>query len=193
MKNVIVKALTKADQLSLSPEQAADLVLEYMEIANELGVSPMQSQAPPPPPPPIPQAAKPKTIDINKTVKKNPNAPAWKTDELFNHLSKFDMGFTTKPDGWEKEIGFRAGLVKDPNGMKGIGVIFQAIESPEFKMNYFFSVDEPEANVDYALDEVKKSVNNILRRVDKPVPNSTIPLRAIPSDIASMAGFTASV
>jgi hypothetical protein len=193
MKNVIVKALTKADQLSLNPEQAADLVLEYLEIASELGVTPAQAPVPTPPPPPPPPPWPIIKADINRTVKKNPNAPAWKTDELFNHLSKFEMGFTTKPDGWEKEISFRAGLVKDPNGMKGIGVIFQAIESPEFKMNYFFSVDEADVDVEYALDEVKKSVNNILRRVDKPVPNSTVPLRAIPSDIASMAGFTASV
>ncbi len=189
MKNVIVKALTRALDRGMSPEETADLIIDYLDIAGELVANPAPSK--PEPPPKV--ESKPKTIDINRTVKKNPNAPAWKTDELFNHLSKFDMGFTITPEGWNREVGFRAGFVKDPNGMKGVGAIFQAIESPDFKVNYFFSVDEADVDVESVVEEVKKSVNTMLRRVDNPIPNSTVPLRSIPSDIASMAGFTASV
>jgi hypothetical protein len=193
MKNVIVKALTKADQLSLSPDQAADLVLEYMEIANELaGVSPAQIPTPPPPPPP-PPVVKSKPIDINRTMKKNPNSPAWKTDDLYKYLSNIDLAITVTPEGWERSLDFRCGLVKDPNGMKGVGLIFQAVEHPEFKMNYFFSNENEVVDTDEALEEVSKSISNVLRRVDKPIANSTVPLRAVPSDIASMAGFSASV
>jgi signal transduction protein with GAF and PtsI domain len=83
--------------------------------------------------------------------------------------------------------------MKDPNGMKGIGVVWQAIEDPQFKLNYFFSVDTEKPDVDEAIEEAKKSVNAMLRRVDKPITNSTVPLRSIPSDIASMAGFSATV
>lgn len=189
MKNVIVKALTKADQLSLTKEQAADLVLEYMDIASDLGASPIPDRIPPPPP----VVVETKPVNINRTIKKNPNLPAWKTDDLYKHLSKFDFSISLTPDGWEKEASFRCGLVKDPNGMKGVGLIFQAIESPDFKVNYFFSNESEDVDTDGAIEEVKKSINNMLRRADKPIPNSTVPLRAIPSDIASMAGFSASV
>lgn len=189
MKNVIVKALNRAAQKNLSVEETADLVVDYLDIAGEIDTP--KSEAPAPPPKVV--EAKPKPIDINRTVKRNPNAPAWKTEELYSFLGKFDMSFSTTPDGWQKEVSFRAGLVKDPNGMKGVGVIFQAIESPEFKLNYFFSNESADVDVENALNEVKKSVNNILRRSDKSIPNSTVPLRAIPSDIASMAGFAASV
>lgn len=193
MKNVIVKALTKADQLSLSPDQAADLVLEYMEIANELsGVSPAQVPVPPPPPPP-PPVVKSKPIDINRTVKKNPNSPAWKTDELYKYLSNVDLSLAVTPEGWNKSLDFRCGLVKDPNGMKGVGLIFQAVDHPEFKMNYFFSNENESIDTDEAIEEVKKSINNVLRRRDTPIVSSTVPLQAVPSDIASMAGFSASV
>jgi hypothetical protein len=77
--------------------------------------------------------------------------------------------------------------------MKGVGVVWQAVKDPQFKQNYFFSLDIDQPNVELVIDEVRKSVDSTLRRRDKPVSNSTIPLRSVPSDIASMAGFSASV
>lgn len=192
MKNVLVKALNRATQKNLSVEETADLIVDYLEIAGEVSPEPTVKTVVEPPPV---VTAKPKVADINRAInpKRPPGAPAWKTDELFSYLTKFDMAFQTRPDGWNKDIEFRFSLMKDPNGMKGIGVVWQAIEDPQFKLNYFFSVDTEKPDVDEAIEEAKKSVNAMLRRVDKPITNSTVPLRSIPSDIASMAGFSATV
>ncbi len=193
MKNVLVKALNRATQKNLSVEETADLIVDYLEIAGE--VAPQATVETVVEPPPVVAAAKPKVADINRAInpKRPPGAPAWKTDELFSYLTKFDMAFETRPEGWDKDVAFRFSLMKDPNGMKGVGVVWQAIEDPQFKLNYFFSVDTEKPDVDEAIEEVKKSVNVMLRRVEKSIPNSTVPLRSIPSDIASMAGFNASV
>lgn len=192
MKNVLVKALNRATQKNLSVEETADLIVDYLEIAGE--VAPKATVETVVEPPPV-VTAKPKVADINRAInpKRPPGAPAWKTDELFSYLTKFDMAFETRPEGWNKDVAFRFSLMKDPNNMKGVGVVWQAIEDPQFKLNYFFSVDTEKPDVDEALEEAKKSVNAMLRRVDKPITNSTVPLRAIPSDIASMAGFSATV
>jgi len=192
MKNVLVKALNRASQKNLSAEETADLIVDYLEIAGE--VAPQATVETVVAPPPV-VSAKPKVADINRAInpKKPAGAPAWKTDELFSYLTKFDMAFETRPEGWDKDVAFRFSLMKDPNGMKGIGVVWQAVEDPQFKLNYFFSVDTEKPDVDEAIEEAKKSVSNMLRRVDKPITNSTVPLRAIPSDIASMAGFSATV
>lgn len=193
MKNVLVKALNRATQKNLSVEETADLIVDYLEIAGE--VAPQATVETVVEPPPVVAAAKPKVADINRAInpKRPPGAPAWKTDELFSYLTKFDMAFETRPEGWDKDVAFRFSLMKDPNNMKGVGVVWQAIEDPQFKLNYFFSVDTEKPDVDEAIEEVKKSVNVMLRRVEKSIPNSTVPLRSIPSDIASMAGFNASV
>lgn len=192
MKNVLVKALNRATQKNLSVEETADLIVDYLEIAGE--VAPQATVETVVEPPPV-VAAKPKVADINRAInpKRPPGAPAWKTDELFSYLTKFDMAFETRPEGWNKDVAFRFSLMKDPNNMKGVGVVWQAIEDPQFKLNYFFSVDTEKPDVDDAIEEAKKSVNVMLRRTDKPIPNSTVPLHSIPSDIASMAGFSASV
>ena len=192
MKNVLIKALTKAHDKGLSVADTADLITDYLEIAKEFNNE--HSEQPVVEPPPI-VTAKPKPVDINRPLnpKRPPGTPYWKTDELYSYLSKFDMAISVKPDGWEKEVAFRFSFMKDPNGMKGVGVVWQAVEDPQFKLNYFFSVDVERPNPDVAIEEAKKSVNAMLRRVDKPIPNSTVPLRSIPSDIASMAGFSASV
>lgn len=193
MKNVLVKALNRAAQKNLSAEETADLIVDYLEIAGEVSTEPTVKTVVEPPP--VVAAAKPKVADINRAInpKRPVGVPAWKTDELFSYLTKFDMAFDTRPDGWDKDISFRFSFMKDPNNMKGVGVVWQAVEDPQFKLNYFFSVDTEKPEVDEAIEEAKKSVNAMLRRVDKPIPNSTIPLRAVPSDIASMAGFSASV
>lgn len=192
MKNVLVKALTRATQKNLSVEETADLIVDYLEIAGE--VAPEATVKTVVEPPPV-VTAKPKVADINRAInpKRPPGASIWKTEELFSYLTKFDMAFEVRPEGWEKDVAFRFSLMKDPNGMKGVGVVWQAVEDPQFKLNYFFSLDTESPNVDEAIEEAKKSVSNMLRRSDKPIPNSTVPLRAIPSDIASMAGFSATV
>lgn len=195
MKNVLVKALNRAAQKNLSAEETADLIMDYLDIAGEVSVSGPTAQTVVEPPPVVSAPQKPKVVDINRAVnpKRPIGVPAWKTDELFNYLSKFDMSLNTRPDGWDRDIEFRFGLTKDPNNMKGVGVIWQAIEDPQFKMNYFFSNEGESPDVEGAIEEVKKSVNNILRRVDKQVVSSTVPLSNYPSDIAAMAGFSANV
>ena len=195
MKNVLLKALNRASQKQLSVEETADLIIDYLDIAGEIKPTKESTAQTVVEPPPVVAPQKQKVVDINRAVnpKRPPGVPAWKTDELFNYLSKFDMAFQVQPQGWDRDVAFRAGLTKDPNNMKGIGVVWQAVEDPQFKLNYFFSVETETPNVEEAIEEVKKSVDNILRRVDKPITNSTVPLRAIPSDIASMAGFSATV
>lgn len=189
MKHILTKALSKARQKEMSIEDTADLILDYLEIAKE--IAPLEKEPVPEPPPVV--TAKPfKAVDINRPVSPK-RSSVWKTDELYSLLSKSDMAFSIRPDGWTKDLDFRYSLVKDPNSMKGVGVIWQAVEDPSFKQNYFFSVEADHPDVEFAIEEVKKSVNFILRRRDESIPNSTIPLRSIPSDIASMAGFSASV
>jgi len=191
MKSVLIKALIKAKQKNLSIEDTADLVTDYLDIACD--ISPVEERATPEPPPvviaPVKQA---KIVDIGRSVSPK-RSSAWKTDELYSLLSKHDMSFTTRPEGWSEDLEFRFSLVKDPSGMKGVGVVWQAVKDPQFKQNYFFSLDIDQPNVELVIDEVRKSVDSTLRRRDKPVSNSTVPLRSVPSDIASMAGFSASV
>lgn len=189
MKSILTKALSKAKQKEMSIEDTADLILDYLEIAKEIAPTEKESV---PEPPPIVTAKPVKFVDINRPVLPK-RSSVWKTDELYSLLSKSDMAFSVRPDGWTKDLDFRYSLVKDPNSMKGVGVIWQAVEDPSFKQNYFFSVEADHPDVEFAIEEVKKSVNFILRRREEPIPNSTIPLRSVPSDIASMAGFSASV
>lgn len=198
MKNVLTKALARAKEKGFGVEDTVDLIIDYLEIANE--ISPVRRESSPEPPPIVVASGRPAagnleisgkgTVDINRTV--IPRKQPWKTDDLHSLISKEDLSFTVRPDGWEEDLDFRFSLVKDPNGMKGVGVVWQAVKDPQFKQNYFFSVDE-QPDVRVAIDEVKKSVNAALRKRDKPIQNSTIPLRSYPSDIASMAGFVASV
>lgn len=195
MKNVLLKALGKANQKNMSVEDTADLIMDYLEIAGELGAQKETAAQPAVEPPPIVTPQKPKVVDINRAV--NPKRPigvsAWKVDELFSYLSKFDLSFETRPDGWDRDLAFRFNYVKEPNGMKGIGVVWQAVEDPSFKINYFFSLDDEDPNTETAIQEAKLSVNNILRKSDKVVVSSTVPLTSYPSDITGLAGFTGNV
>lgn len=198
MKNVLIKALSRAKEKGMSVEDSADLIIDYLEIAKD--ISPAKDKPAPEPPPIVVTSGRPATgvleigkkVDINKPVVQKRQV-AWKTDELYSLISKSDLSITMRPEGWDRDLEFRHSLVKDPNGMKGVAIIWQSVDDPQFKQNYFFPVDIDQPDVEFAIGEVKASIGNTLRRRDKPIASSTVPLLSVPSDITSVAGFSAQV
>lgn len=181
MNHVIQKALTKARAKGLSIEDSAELIVEYLEIAGEIGV---QSYALVPPPlPKLQEYAKPdppylkvdrpyydehptKPVLLNKVITKSKQID-WDSETLSEYLAKFTWVFTVRPEGYNKDLVFEGTLVKEPKQLPGIAVVFhcvtEVLPNPLRDWPLFFPYQGEEIDPEKQMADLKLSASQALR------------------------------
>lgn len=208
-KNIIIKALTKAQNCGMNPTESADLIEKYLEIAMDLG--PIVT------PPPLPYTGDIATtsgtvtfqhgiaVSCDQPIEAPPqigrvlNAPKsendapWTTDSLSAALSNVDWQFVAKPEGWEKELTFQGSpQIVSPEGKglfsQGVKVTFRCVEMP-FKDTWhiFFPITEAEVNPAKSMDELKLSLSQLLRKRNEDIVASTKQSRASYPDTSRLS------
>jgi hypothetical protein len=204
MKEIIVKALNKAKARGYDADATADLIMDYMDIADLLPqASNTLNQSIPNQPQPIasvPAAAglislsMEKTEDygstieappqVNRTIAKaaDPSATAWTPDALFAEAMKIDWSFEAKPAGFDQPLDYKGTPVANPRGIEGVGIVFRC---PEIKtpaeIPVFLSLSEKVLDPEKIKTEVRNNVESMFRPRTK-IESQFTPISRPPSD-----------
>ena len=182
-REIVLKALQKAQARGLDPSATVDLIQDYLEIAGDIGpvthvkdsVVSISSKAQTETATPI--EADPEYddgyIELAASARKALKTPPkeWIAEDLFNEICKHDWSFDALPEGFKEPLSYRGTPVINPRGMPGVGVIFSCIEVTNPKeLPLFFPLSDLKINPQERMDEVKRSIESLLRVRKTPVP-----------------------
>lgn len=198
MKQVIEKAIKKAASKGLDASETADLVLEYLEVAGDIGNLVLIGTEGPPPLPNIamnsnlisPPAVNNVIISANSAVNRvlrqadsfveNP----WTTSTLLTALSQVDWSFTVKPDGHKEEQKYNATIYPvDSSGqgshMEGVRVVFKAEDRDFDRQEWaaFFPCSQAEIDPLAIIEGQKDSLRQLFRVRTEPILPKTVQTR----------------
>jgi hypothetical protein len=203
MKTVITKAIQKAQSRGMTPNETAELVMDYLEIAGE--IAPAASQAPVKPSPETVRqvqaaiqtqdtpssalsvsAPTPVGRVLNKAV--DPNEPFWIAEDLYSEMAKISWEFSALPDGFKEPLEYKGMAVLRPRGIDGVAIVFTcpAVATPK-EFPAFLSLNDKVIDPVAITEEVRRNVENTFRVRSTPIVNHNKPLTSFPS-MADMAG-----
>ena len=194
-REIILKALQKAHVRGLDPAGTMELIDDYLEIAGEVQTSPLstnsgQIEEPNKPAKSITREEDDRTdfddgyIELAASARKTLKTPPkeWIAEDLFNEICRYDWSFEALPEGFKEPLAYRGTPVINPRGMPGVGVIFSCIEVANPKeLPLFFPLSELKINPRERMEEVKASVESLLRVRKTPVPVNFSKITAPPA------------
>lgn len=208
MREVITKAIKKAQSRGYDPNQTADLVMDYLDIAGLItGVEYADGDGAT-----YPVAAgkngiiakveeSPSTAieappAINRTITKaqDPNETFWTADSLFEVASKLDWSLEALPQGFTEPLKYNGSAVLRPRGIDGVAVVFRCpdVKTPP-EIPIFLSLSEKVLDPDFIKSEVRKNVESMFRPRTEPIKSNFVANTSAPSldDIAKGGGMYA--
>ncbi len=182
-REIILKAIQKAHARGLDPAGTMDLIDDYLEIAGEVRPTLPASEVREKAVAILKNAEAERNestedhddgyIELAASARKTLKTPPkeWIAEDLFNEICKHDWSFDALPEGFKEPLSYRGTPVLNPRGMPGVGVIFSCIEvtSPK-ELPLFFPLSELKINPTERMNEVKLSVESLLRVRKTPVP-----------------------
>jgi hypothetical protein len=200
MKEVITKAIKKAQSRGYGIEDTVETVLDYLDIAgyamgdyvdDDKGITyiptkPSQVQ---------PIIADSSTItapaQVNRIIVKAnvEDLPVWTPESLHAQLMGLDWAFSALPEGFKAPLEYKGSLVLNPKGQAGVGVVFTCpdVHTPR-EFNMFFGLNEKSIDPKARIEEVKSQVEQLFRVRNTPIANSNKPLTSFPSIDAIING-----
>lgn len=161
MREVILKAILKAQARGLDASQTADLAMDYLDIAADMGSNPAFSPAgllqmdngalagy-------MPEGLSASRGDrlvfkggilteyggntlvappkVGQVLNKavDPDADYWTAEGLFDELGSVKWEFSATPEGFNRPLEYKGMPVKNPRGQNGVGVIFSCPDVKE--------------------------------------------------------------